>query len=145
MCKRIGSIGLAAGTIASSLTYDDFGNVVASSNPDFQPFGFAGGLRDSATGFVRFGERDYDPKTGRWTSKDPTLFNGGDTNLYGYVMSDPVNLFDPNGLWATDHPYTGNYGWFGGLSTLFKYYVYNPIYFFLIDPFNPGRQPCELS
>jgi hypothetical protein len=26
------------------------------------------------------------------------LFAGGDTNLYGYVMNDPVNFIDPNGL-----------------------------------------------
>ncbi len=44
-----------------------------------------------------FGGRDYDPETGRWTSKDPILFNGGDTNLYGYVLQDPVNLIDPEG------------------------------------------------
>ena len=41
--------------------------------------------------------RDYDPVTGRWTSKDPILFNGGDTNLYGYTLNDPVNFIDPSG------------------------------------------------
>ena len=25
------------------------------------------------------------------------MFNGGDTNIYGYVLSDPINLIDPNG------------------------------------------------
>ncbi|MFP5459529.1 MAG: polymorphic toxin type 33 domain-containing protein, partial [Bacteriovoracia bacterium] len=30
-------------------------------------------------------------------SKDPILFAGGDANLYGYVLQDPVNLADPNG------------------------------------------------
>lgn len=40
----------------------------------------------------------YDPETGRWTSKDPILFGGGDTNLYGYTFSDPVNFIDPSGL-----------------------------------------------
>jgi len=33
-----------------------------------------------------------------FTAKDPILFNGLDTNLYGYVQNDPVNLVDPNGL-----------------------------------------------
>jgi len=47
---------------------------------------------------VRFGARDYDPVTGRWTSKDPIGFAGMDANLYGYVLGDPVNMFDPEGL-----------------------------------------------
>lgn len=62
------------------------------------PFGFAGGLHDKNTGLVRFGFRDYDPDVGRWTAKDPILFAGGDTDLYGYVLNDPVNLIDPEGL-----------------------------------------------
>jgi len=41
---------------------------------------------------VRFGARDYDPSVGRWTSKDPILFDGGQANLYVYVNNDPVNL-----------------------------------------------------
>ena len=65
------------------------------------PFGFAGGLYDPDTNLIRFGARDYDPETGRWTSKDPILFNGGDTNLYGYTFNDPVNFIDPNGMDAT--------------------------------------------
>jgi RHS repeat-associated protein len=44
---------------------------------------------------VRFGIRDYDPETGRWTAKDPIRFLGGDTNLYGYVLDDPINWIDP--------------------------------------------------
>lgn len=31
-------------------------------------------------------------------SKDPIGFGGGDPNLYGYVMGDPVNRRDPRGL-----------------------------------------------
>lgn len=42
--------------------------------------------------------RDYDPEIGRWTSKDPIRFDGGDTNLFGYVLNDPVNFVDPNGM-----------------------------------------------
>jgi uncharacterized protein RhaS with RHS repeats len=50
---------------------------------------------------VRFGYRDYDPDTGRWTAKDPIFFDGGDTDLYGYVQNDPVNFVDPAGLFNT--------------------------------------------
>jgi RHS repeat-associated protein len=69
------------------------------AEPGFsQPFGFAGGLYDPDTGLVRFGARDYDADVGRWTSKDPILFDGGQGNLYLYVDGDPINRFDPNGL-----------------------------------------------
>jgi RHS repeat-associated protein len=62
------------------------------------PFGFAGGLHDPETGLVRFGARDYDPATGRWTARDPILFAGGSANLYQYAGGDPVNRVDPLGL-----------------------------------------------
>jgi len=64
------------------------------------PFGYAGGLYDAETGLVRFGARDYDAALGRWTTKDPILFAGGDPNVYGYVGNDPVNRVDPEGLFA---------------------------------------------
>jgi RHS repeat-associated protein len=77
-----------------------FTNVPLSlPNPSFTiPFGFAGGLHDRDTGLVRFGYRDYDPDIGRWTSKDPIGFWGGDTDLYGYCLSDPLNWVDPLGF-----------------------------------------------
>ncbi len=34
-------------------------------------------------------------------AKDPILFKGGDSDLYGYVQDDPVNLIDPLGLMVT--------------------------------------------
>jgi len=90
-------VNAASGLIVQQLDYDAFGNVLGDTNPGFQPFGFAGGLYDQQTQLVRFGARDYDPSTGRWTAKDPTLFDGGDTNLYAYVSNDPVNATDPEG------------------------------------------------
>ena len=94
-------ISTANGSLVKTISYDSYGNVISDSNPDFTiPFGFAGGLQDSDTGLVRFGYRDYDPETGRWTARDPIGFAGGDTNLYGYVLGDPVNFYDPDGLFA---------------------------------------------
>jgi RHS repeat-associated protein len=57
-------------------------------------------LWEPETGLVRFGARDYDPETGRWTSKDPIRFAGGDANIYAYVGNDPVNAIDPTGRLA---------------------------------------------
>ncbi|MEX2164319.1 MAG: RHS repeat-associated core domain-containing protein [Sulfuricaulis sp.] len=90
-------VNTADGTIAQRIDYDEWGNVLTDTNPGFQPFGFAGGLYDRDTKLVRFGVRDYDPEAGRWTAKDPIRFSGGDVNLYGYVLGDPVNLIDPTG------------------------------------------------
>lgn len=58
---------------------------------------------------MRFGARDYDPYTGRWTARDPILFAGGQANLYAYVRNDPVNLFDMSGLGAVAVPAFGAY------------------------------------
>ncbi|MBK6686015.1 MAG: putative Ig domain-containing protein [Deltaproteobacteria bacterium] len=87
------------GSIAQRLEYGPFGEVESDTNPGFQPFGFAGGLYDSRTNLVRFGARDYDPYSGRWTSRDPVQFAGGDSNLYTYVANDPINRVDPTGLY----------------------------------------------
>ena len=92
-------VNAATGMIMQSIGYDEFGRVLADSSPGFQPFGFAGGLYDPDTKLLRFGARDYDSTTGRWTSHEPLGFAGGaDTNLYAYAFGDPVNLIDPDGL-----------------------------------------------
>jgi RHS repeat-associated protein len=83
--------------IVARMDYDDFGRVVVNTQPGLVPFGFAGGLYDADTSLSRFGVRDYHSVAGRWTAKDPTRFAGGDTNLYGYVVADPVNRADFNG------------------------------------------------
>ncbi len=88
----------ADGNIVQRMEYDEFGNVVHDSNPGFQPFGFAGGLFESQTQLLRFGVRDYDPVTGRWSAKDPIGFSGGQANLFSYVANDPINRRDPHGL-----------------------------------------------
>jgi len=99
---HLGSVRLVVdattGAVAQRLDYDEWGRVLLDTNPGFQPFGFAGGLHDPDTGLVRFGARDYDAEVGRWTSKDPVLFEGGDANLYRYVVGDPMNGVDARGL-----------------------------------------------
>jgi RHS repeat-associated protein len=89
------------GEIVQRIDYDTFGNVLNDTNPGFQPFGFAGGIYDADTGLVRFGVRDYDPETGRWTTKDPLGFASEETNLYQYAGGDPVNYIDSNGKWIS--------------------------------------------
>ncbi|MFT3777052.1 MAG: RHS repeat-associated core domain-containing protein [Ottowia sp.] len=101
---QLGSVRLVidadTGEVAQQMDYDAWGNVTQDTNPGFQPFGFAGGIYDPDTKLTRFGARDYDAETGRWTAKDPILFAGGDSNLYGYVLQNPVGFIDPTGLVA---------------------------------------------
>jgi hypothetical protein len=42
--------------------------------------------------------RYYDPIEGRFVSKDPAGFSGGDVNLYAYVGNNPIIWVDPEGL-----------------------------------------------
>ena len=87
------------GTIVKEIQYDSFGIITQDTNPALHvSFGFAGGLYDPDTKLTRFGYRDYDAQTGKWTAKDPIGFGGGDSNLYGYVLGDPANGVDPLGL-----------------------------------------------
>jgi RHS repeat-associated protein len=97
------------GVIVHELDVDEWGRVLRETGIKLglHPFGFAGGLRDQDTGMVRFGARDYDPYTGRWTSRDPVLFSGGQANLYAYVDNDPVNHTDPTGLGILGDFWTG--------------------------------------
>lgn len=98
------------GTVVKLMEYDSFGMATFDSNPAFElPVGFAGGINDTKTGLVRFGYRDYEPGTGRWTAKDPIFFAGGQGNLFGYVQNNPVNWRDPLGLF----PIVGALPWLG--------------------------------
>lgn len=110
---QLGSIRLVVhtetGEVVSMQEFDEFGRMMDKYQAGFQSLGFAGGIK-GPTGLYRFGARDYDPLTGRWTSKDPILFAGGDTNLYGYVLQDPVNFIDPLGLFLSSPQWAGVIG-----------------------------------
>jgi RHS repeat-associated protein len=84
------------GVVVQRIDYDEFGRVLNDTQPGFQPFGFAGGLYDTATGLVHFGAREYDPAVGRFISKDPNGLAGG-LNPYVYAGNDPVDLIDTTG------------------------------------------------
>ena len=101
---QVGSLRVVAdagGDVIKEVLYDPFGGIIEDTNPGLRvSIGFAGGLHDRDLGFVRFGWRDYDTFTGRWTAPDPIGDRGGDPDWYGYCLDDPVNANDPTGLLA---------------------------------------------
>lgn len=102
---ELGSVRLvvnaSSGEVVQRIQYDEFGVVLADSNPGFQPFGFGAGLWDSTVGLLRLGKRDYMPSEGRFTAKDPLLFSGGQVNLYTYAHNNPVTYIDSGGTQPT--------------------------------------------
>jgi len=82
----------------SSYGYDAWGRRTLQTESDIATFGFTGHMEHPAIGLVLTKYRLYDPGSGRWTSRDPLGENGG-INLLSYVGNDPVNLWDPLGLW----------------------------------------------
>jgi RHS repeat-associated protein len=94
------------GRVANNYAYDEFGKLLVKEERVPNPFRFVGqyGVMDERNGLLYMRARYYDPEVGRFISKDPIGFAGGDVNLYGYVGSNPVNWVDPFGLDPIDYP-----------------------------------------
>jgi RHS repeat-associated protein len=81
---------------AASYAYDSWGKTTATgAQAAVNPWQYAGGYKDTATGYTKFGARYYDATIGRFTQADPS---GQSTNRYAYVGCSPVNATDPSGL-----------------------------------------------
>ena len=91
-----------SGAIAASYTYDPYGTTLTASGAQasVNPFRFASGYFDSATGLLKFGTRYYDSSLGRWTQRDSvagSIANPNAMDRYVYVGDSPVNLTDVSG------------------------------------------------
>jgi RHS repeat-associated protein len=86
------------GNIINEITYNAFGEVTSESNSaiDFR-FGYTGREFDEETGLYYYRSRYYDATVGRFVSEDTIGFEGGDSNLYRYVINSPTNYSDPYG------------------------------------------------
>jgi RHS repeat-associated protein len=105
----------AAGSVVKRYRYRGFGEIYSEPGSVVQPYTFTARERDPETGLYYYRARYYDPRAGRFISKDPIGFGGGDSNLYRYADSvgkplivetnhyrytsnNPVNRVDPSGL-----------------------------------------------
>jgi RHS repeat-associated protein len=88
------------GNLIQSYIYDAFGNILSvDSYPPGRGtitnrYRFSTKEYSSKSGLIYFGARYYDPRVGRWITKDliPAV------NLYVYCKNNPLNLVDPFGL-----------------------------------------------
>ncbi|WP_199885609.1 RHS repeat-associated core domain-containing protein [Streptomyces sp. CB00455] len=82
--------------------YDPYGaaqTVKSGTAATENPYRFVGGTYDRTTGYLKYGQRWYDPTTGRFTTQDPMTFlaNPAQGNRYAYAGDDPINNIDPSG------------------------------------------------
>ncbi|SDL07673.1 RHS repeat-associated core domain-containing protein [Maridesulfovibrio ferrireducens] len=100
--NQVGTIFMVAderGYDVKRIIYDSFGNVLLDSGVSLDVcLGFAAGLTDKDTGLVHLGYREYDPAIGRFITPDPIGLAGGDVDVYGYCLDDPINFHDRTGL-----------------------------------------------
>lgn len=107
----------SAGTVVQTYSYDSFGKIVGQAGGIVQPYTYTGREYDAETGLYYYRARYYDARAGRFISKDPIGFDGGDTNLYAYVGNNPVNFIDPLGLfYFGKRPLSGS-PWLGAASS----------------------------
>jgi RHS repeat-associated protein len=81
---------------AATYNYDSWGNTTTTgTQATANPWQYAGGYKDTTTGYTKFGARYYNPTTGRFTQPDPS---GREANAYLYAGASPVVNTDPTGL-----------------------------------------------
>jgi len=98
--------------VKQSYEYTAFGEMKRHGGKVKQPYGYTGREWDKEIGLYFYRARYYDPTMGRFISKDPIGFNGGDVNVYRYVHNNPINFIDPTGLAWRDVP--------GGVATALR-------------------------
>lgn len=82
-----------AGTIAAHYEYDACGQVIKKSGNRDYSYQFSTKPSDSSTGLLYYNYRHYNPKNGRWITRDPLSEEGG-FNLYGMVNNSPLSYID---------------------------------------------------
>jgi RHS repeat-associated protein len=87
----------SGGAVASSYTFDSFGNVTNSSGTLSNPFRYAAREFDGETNLYYYRARYYDSQTGKFLQEDPSGLAGG-INSYAYTMNSPTDWTDPTGL-----------------------------------------------
>jgi RHS repeat-associated protein len=100
----------SSGKVERTFRYGPYGENVKSEGTQTipYPFGYKGGYRmpggnkgerNVVKGLYHYGQRYYDPTTGRWTQQDPLRqpLSSTEANLFEGFGGDLINLNDPTG------------------------------------------------
>jgi RHS repeat-associated protein len=88
-------------TVVAEYQYSPFGILIDKWGPaaDECPFLFQTKYYDSEVELYYYGYRYYNPKDGKWLSRDP-LGEAGGLNMMAFCGNDPINCWDYLGLEA---------------------------------------------
>jgi RHS repeat-associated protein len=149
----------AGGAIAAKYEYSPFGELLQKSGSyaASNPFRWSTKWTDDETALVYYGHRYYDPRQGRFISRDP-IGEAGGLNLYGFCGNDGINqtdllgfdptILDPYEVIEGRLPITNysslfdaqGYSYFSGTDSIF-WRNYPPTVAALVLPFPPQIRP----
>ena len=89
----------SSGTIHARYDYDPYGRRTKISGDLDADFGFTGYYVHQPSGLQLALYRAYDADLGRFINRDP-IGEAGGLNLYDYVANNPINFYDPLGLYG---------------------------------------------
>jgi RHS repeat-associated protein len=92
-----------SGNVTDAYEFTAFGELLAHTGTDQQPYAFAGEPYVPNVRFQYHRARWMDPRTGRFTAMDPfpgSVFDTGSLHRYLYANAQPCCLIDPSGLFT---------------------------------------------
>ena len=97
--KNVTDLTDSAGAIVAHYEYSPFGQLVKSSGAyaNTNVLTWSSEYTDRETGLIYYNFREYDPKLGRWLSRD-ILEEFISINLFSYANNSPISFYDNWGL-----------------------------------------------
>ena len=101
-----------AGNRVATYESDPYGEPIVDQGTIYNPYRWNGEPLDAESGLTYMRNRYYQASTGRFIQRDPISYAGG-LNLYAFP-TDPVNSFDPSGLFPVKSDWIPVYDESGG-------------------------------